>query len=318
MTSARRRTLGSVAPLAAAAIAIGFSARHASAEDPDQTARTERCAIRLSIAVTGKGPNEALLTVPNPQTKTDELLTTPEFREKFARFVNATFNRTPGMNSGEDAPYHLALRVLQTARPWRDMFVGPYAFAEDGDGNVTVKDAADGLGYFRSNKWLLRYAGNEQDGLKISTAYRMMHNTIGLKLSATTNVPNADISATGRAKQPCASCHQENWYALDKVSQVLTRRSVSDMGRDFDPPKGGPQTVLGGITVKDDKELVTALVDSDAFRFRQCRIAFNYLYGRDENRCEGPIFDKCMAAFTEKGTIQSAISAIATDPSFCQ
>ena len=71
----------------------------------------------------------------------------------------------------------------------------------------------------------------------------------------------------------------------DKLAGVLTRRNGTGDGMSFDPPEGGPQQVLGGLTVSNDKELVTALVDSEAFRFRQCRLAFNYLYGRDEKMC---------------------------------
>ena len=72
------------------------------------------------------------------------------------------------------------------------------------------------------------------------------------------------------------------------------------------------------LAVKDDKELVTALVNSDAFKFRQCRLAFNYLYGRDENLCEGPIFDTCMQAYGTKGTIESALGAVAQNKAFCE
>ncbi len=319
MTPARRRSLASALPLLAVAMGLGLSAREASAEDPDQAAHAERCATRLSIAILGESPAAALRSSPDPQSQIGSLLVAPAFREKLARFVNASFNRIPGASPGEDAPYWLTLRILEKGRPWRDLFVGPYDVVEDADGKVTVRDSADGLGYFRSGPWLRRYAGNELAGLKISTAYRMMHNTIGLKLTAVTNEPNADISATGRAKQPCASCHQENYYALDKVAKVLTRKVTSDNGDvRFDPPTGGPQSILAGATIANDKELVTALVDSDAFKFNQCRLAFTYLYGRVENQCEGPIFDKCMAAFTASGTIESAIKSLATDSSFCQ
>src|SRR6185369_6946177 len=134
---------------------------------------------------------------------------------------------------------------------------------------------------------------------------------IGLKLVAVTKDATLDTSATGRAKDPCASCHINNWYALDKLAGVLTRRNGNGDEMSFDPPQGGPQQVLGGVTVSNDKELVTALVDSDAFRFRQCRLAFNFLYGRDENLCEGPVFDVCMSNFTANGTIESALTAVA-------
>lgn len=305
-------------PLVGVAIGFGLAAHEVKADDPDQAARAERCATRLSIAITGESPNATLRSATDPQAQTGSLLSTPAFQEKLARFINATYNRDPGKTPGADAAYWMTKHILENKRPWREMFVGPYKLTEDDQGKVTIADDPDGLGYFRSDVWLRRYAGNELEGLKISTAYRIAQNTIGLKLVAVTNEPGVDISASGRQKQPCASCHQENWYALDKLAKVLTRRNGSGDEMTFDPPKDGPQEVLGGIMVSNDKELVTALVDSDAFKFRQCRLAFNYLYGRDENLCEGPVFDSCMAEFTAKGTIESAIQAVATHPSFCQ
>jgi hypothetical protein len=208
--------------------------------------------------------------------------------------------------------------VLEKRLAWRELFVGRFNIVEDDNDNVRVVDDANGLGYFRTFGWLERYAGNEKEGLKISTAYRIANNTIGLELSAVTNAPDSDISAIGRAKQPCAGCHQDGWYPLDKVATVLTRRNDTKDEVTFDPPRGGPQQVLGGKTVSNDAELVTALVDSEAFRFWQCRLAFRFLYGRNENVCEGPVFDLCIAEFTANETIESAITAIATHPSFCQ
>ncbi|MGQ0503910.1 MAG: hypothetical protein ACT4TC_01170, partial [Myxococcaceae bacterium] len=64
--------------------------------------------------------------------------------------------------------------------------------------------------------------------------------------------------------------------------------------------------------------LVEALVNSKAFEFRACRIAFEFLYGRPEYSCEGPVFDKCMTSFAQAGTSQSAIASVAKDASFCQ
>jgi hypothetical protein len=310
------RRLASI-PVLGVALGVGL-VHEANADDPDQVARAERCATRLSIAFLGDSASITLRSATDPQSQVGTLLQQPAFRERFARFVNATYNRDPGKRPAEDSAYWLSRQILEQGKPWRELFVGPYNLTEDGAGNVTVQNDPEGLGYFRSDAWLRRYAGNELEGLKISTAYRMAQNTIGLKLVAVTNEPGADVSATGRAKTPCSSCHQENWYALDKLAGVLTRRNGSGDEMSFDPPQGGPQKVLDGVTVSNDKELVTALVDSEAFRFRQCRLAFNFLYGRDENLCEGPIFDSCMTEFSSKGTIQAALAAVATHPSFCQ
>ena len=77
-------------------------------------------------------------------------------------------------------------------------------------------------------------------------------------------------------------------------------------------------TMLGGIQVSNDKEFVTALTNSESFNFRTCRMAFEFLYGRRENRCEGPVFDRCMKEFRTQGTLQSAVASVVKDNSFCQ
>lgn len=311
---------GSLAPVLAVALGVALASRGVRADDVDVAAKNETCAMRISVAITGEAPTATLLASADPQSQVPTLLKSEQFREKFARFINATYNRSPADEPGGDAPYYLTKHILERGKPWKDLFVGPYDLQQDDEGNVTVTDNPEGLGYFRSRKWLQRYAGNELEGLKISTAYHMLQNTIGLKLVAVTNEPNVDVSAKGRANQPCAGCHKDPWYALDKLATVLTRRD-DDANSDeieFKAPEGGPQTVLGGITVKDDKELVTALVNSDAFKFRQCRLAFNYLYGRDENLCEGPIFDTCMQAYGAQGTIESALGAVAQNKAFCE
>jgi hypothetical protein len=294
---------------------------------PMTAPQAERCATRLSIALVGKAAPSALLTNTNPQSQVDAMLQSADFQERFARFVNASFNDDPGAMASEDSAYWLSKYILQNNRPWEELFLGQYkvdvAAGQAATSNQVVVTAdPNGMGYFRSRPWLLRYAGNEEDGIKIATAYRMMNNAIGLRLVASTNAPGADISATGREAAGCRACHYDGWFALDKVSNVLSRKITTTQNGmqviSFGPPPATPQDVLGGIIVKDDKELMTALVKSEAFQFRACRMAFEYLYGRAEQTCEGPVFDKCMDAFKAQGTIQSALAAVAKDASFCQ
>ncbi len=79
-----------------------------------------------------------------------------------------------------------------------------------------------------AKKWLQVYAGNEAQGYKLSTAYRILNNTLGIHLTAAPNntaVP--DSSATGRAAPGCTGCHFEGPYPLDKVARVLTRPSAA-------------------------------------------------------------------------------------------
>ena len=88
-----------------------------------------------------------------------------------------------------------------------------------------------------------------------------------------------------------------------------------------DPPKFTPATAgsqqLLGKTITDDKVLVQTLVASDPWKFAQCRNVFQFLYGRSENQCESKVFDACVDALATTKTIQSAVAAVAKDPSFC-
>lgn len=163
-----------------------------------------------------------------------------------------------------------------------------------------------------------RYAGNESDGYLLSAAYRILQNTTGLELTATTNVAGVDRTAAGREGPQCRACHYENWYALDKVARVLPRRIGTGKNMTFGPPKDGAQQLLDGKTIANDAELVDALVKSPDFAVQSCRLAFSFLYGRPENTCEATVFERCLDAFAKDGTMQSAVATIAKDPSFCQ
>lgn len=310
-----------IAVLAVSLAAVTASAQTVTAE------KTERCATRLSIALLGKSPVAALMTNADPQSQIDAMLTSVDFQERFARFTNATFNDDPGATPSEDSAYFLAKHVLTNNLTWDQMFLGQFkvdiaAGANAATALPTVTADPNGMGYFRSQPWLLRYAGNEEDGIKLSTGYRIMNNTIGLKLVASTNAPGTLINAAGRSGAGCSACHFNGWFALDKVASVLSRKITTTTGNNtvvsFGPPPASPQQILGGLVINDDKELITALVKSDAFEFRACRMAFEYLYGRAEMTCEGPVFDRCMTAFKAAGTIQSALASVAKDATFCQ
>lgn len=309
-----RKGGGLIVPLAVALVAARGTGAHA--EGPDATEKKERCASRVAASLLGRGATAELLAKNDPQAEVQNIVATPEFRERFARFLNARFNPKPGDSPLEDATYYMAKHVLEKNLPYREMFVGKLTVVQPSEGEPAVQANPDGLGYFRSPAWLRRYAGNEETGLKITTAYRIMNNTVGLTLLATTNAPEADVSATGRQAAGCRGCHYEGWFALDKAAAVLTRRRPGPEIT-FDPPKGGPQTVADK-SVANDADLVRALVDSEAFEFNTCRIAFEYLYGRPESACESTVFDRCVSTFHAKKTIQSAIVAVAADPTFCQ
>ena len=312
------RRLGSaIGPVVAGAVAltVGLAKpQPAQAEGEAEAAeQRERCATRISVALLGKSATPEQMASANPQDAVDGLLADPAFVERFARFANSQFNDQPGEVVAEDASYTLAKFVLADPKlQWKEMFVGNY------DVTDTVTAKADGLGYFRSAAWMKRYAGNEEAGYRIAAAYRMMQNTTGLKLTATTNVEGVDLTADGRKASACKGCHYDGWFALDLVSKVLSKRKGPDDNITYTPPTEGPQNILGGKTIANDKQLVESLVESENFKFNACRLAFQFLYGRAESTCEGQVFDKCMDAFAAAGTIQSAISAIAKDSSFCQ
>jgi hypothetical protein len=197
-----------------------------------------------------------------------------------------------------------------------------------GGGCVFVSDDPNGVGYFRSPAWTRRYAGTEQAGIRLMAANQIMQNVIGITLVPVTNSTGAtDLSASGRMASPCNGCHYEGAYALDLVAKVLGTKvlggysSFKTYAQEFEI-NVQPQ-MLFGQNITDLKDLVTALVDSDAFRFRTCRLAFKYLYGREENACEAPLFDACMNAFPAASVnpnrkVQDALAAIVKDASFCQ
>lgn len=323
MQSVTKLLLPPVLMIGAASLALLSSTRVAGADATSTDADVApRCATRLSIAMIGEAASASLLTSTTPQSAADDLVKDSRFIERFSRFINSQFNVTPGATPAEDAPYYLAKYVLENGKPWSDMFLGGYDVApsnpQQATSEATVTQSADGLGYFRSRAWMVRYAGNEPAGMRIVAANRIMWNTIGLTLVATTNAPDADVSATGRSAAQCRGCHMDKWFALDKVSVVLGTRKGTGNTVTFDPPTAGPQTILGGATVSNDKELVQALVSNESFNVNVCRLAFKYLYGRAEYSCDGPVFDKCMTAFKADKRIQSAVTAVAKDPSFCE
>lgn len=283
------------------------------------TEARERCATRLSANILGQSPTTALLGNTNPQSTVDAMIATPMFQEKFARFINAKFNTDPGATPAEDASYYLAKYVLVNNRPWGDLFAGQYRVDSGATATADAVVVADpaGLGYFRSRAWMVRYAGNELDGYRINAAYRMMNNVLGLELVAAVNTNG--VNSTGRMQAACAGCHYNQTFGLDYVAKILSRRVGTNANTmSFTAPNEGAQPVLGGQMLSNDQQFVSTMVASADFRFNACRTAMEFLYARAEFKCEGPVFDACMTAFAANRTIQSAVSAIARDPGFCQ
>jgi hypothetical protein len=316
--SLRRTSLALLSAVVAAGALAAATSRQAVADQADMAEQNARCASRLSISLLGLPPDAGLAASQNPQAAVDGMLATATFTDHFASFVNAQFNGGPVTDPTQDPVYFLARWVVAQQKPWKDLFVGAYDLVPSVDKKtLDVVPSATGLGYFRTKPWMTRYAGNEADGIRISAAYHMIQNTTGLQVPASVAVPGEDRTATGRQAPACSGCHYDPWFALDKAAAVLSRKKVDAMGTvTFDATKVAPTQLLGK-TIANDGDLVRTLVDSDAFRFNQCRLVFQFLYGRAENQCEGPIFDRCVDALTQQGTITAAIAAVAKDPSFC-
>jgi hypothetical protein len=313
--------MGMGVPLAALASWASISDSPASAP-ADEAARV-RCATRVSLALTGRAPSEALLAEADPQSKVDELLADPGFVEQFARYVNSEMNPEPGETPAADATYFLAKHILETNKPWHELFDGKYTIepvpaAGGNPATARVVDDPAGLGYFRSRPWMVRYAGNEEQGYRLNAAFRIQQNIIGLDVGAVTSAPGTDISATGRQATQCRSCHYDSYFALDKAAKVLSRKTGTDANPTFTPPTEGPQTLLDGRTIANDADLVAALVASTDHKFRTCRLAFQFLYGRGEATCEAQLFDACIDAYTATGDVRDALRTIAKDDSYCE
>lgn len=278
----------------------------------------QRCATRLSATLLGKSPSSTLLAATDPQQSVDAMLQSADFIDRFSRYINASYNPDPGETPAEDATYFLARHILQNGRPWKEMFIGPYRVdpGSTATADAVVVNDTNGLGYFRSPTWMRRYAGNELEGYRLTAAYRMINNVLGVKLLAAQNTEGVD--AAGRQSAACAGCHYNPLFGLDLIAKILSKRGGTATNITFIAPNEGPQMLLGGKTISNDKDFITAMVDSVDFRFNACRTALQFLYARTEVQCEGPVFDKCMAAFAADGKIQSAIAAVAKDATFCQ
>jgi hypothetical protein len=307
----------------AAAVASWTAVSNPANGTPTDDAARVRCATRLSLSLTGRPPSATLLASADPQAEIDTLLADDAFIDQFSRFVNSAMNTEPGMTPAADATYFLAQYVLRNNRPWHELFDGQYRVepvpaTATSPATAQVVADANGLGYFRSRPWMVRYAGNEEDGYRLTAAYRIQQNVIGLDVGAVTNAPGVDISSTGRMATGCRSCHYDQYFALDKVAKVLSRKTGPDDNIVFVAPTEGPQSVLDGKTIGNDAELVAALVESTDHKFRTCRLAFQFLYGRPEASCEAELFDKCIDAYTTTGDMRAVLRTIATDPGYCE
>jgi hypothetical protein len=320
MRSVANQALILVTALSAAAAALSLTPgkkAHAEAGD-DLDART-RCASRLAITLLGENAPAALLSDPAPQNAVPAMVKSPQFADRFASFINAEFNVAPSDSPLQDTVYFLSKYLIENDKPWKDLFIGKYdMFLTDDKKGLRIVDDPNGLGYFHTLSWMQRYAGNEPQGIRIVAAYRMIQNTTNTDILPSVGAPEDDRTANGRKGGSCKGCHYDAWYALDKAAAVLSKKVVATNGDiSFAANTAGPQTMLGK-TIKNDRELVEGLVESDAWRFGQCRFIFKFLFGRPENTCEAQTFDQCVDVLAGGGTLRNAVTVVAKAPEFCQ
>jgi hypothetical protein len=293
----------------------------AEADEPSDDLANLRCNVRLHSAFRGVAPTDEERNNKTPKASVPALLASKEFADRFATFLNIEFNGELGATPAEDAAYFLGKHVIESGLPYKDLFVGKFDVIDraDRDKKVTtsVEVNPNGLGYFRSRAWQVRYAGNEGQGLKLVSAYRILQNVTGVRMVATTNAEGADISATGRATGSCKGCHFDRWSGLDRIASVLTIRKGIGDAMTFEP-KLAKEIEVDGVKVSDDATLVARLVDSENFAFNACRLSFKFLLGREEDTCDSGMFDACIKEFKRSGKIQDGLAAIANDRGFCQ
>lgn len=281
----------------------------------DATARcTRRMSHLLGMSVRS---NTAALAGATPQQKAREWLGTPLAIRSFARFVNARFNPEPAANTSEDGVYAAVRFVLTNQKPWRELFTGRYVINHTNN-LITEDAAAPALGYFGSLGWQKRYLGNAPDGLMLRAAYRVMHDTVGLKLVPSAVNFEGDATAVGRERAECRGCHFDSPYALDKVAGLLPRKQGTGGAAKAVVVPVTPAVILGRLSVDDFEDLVATLTAGDPFAFHSCRLAFEFVYGRPESGCEADAFDRCVDAFTRTGSMTDALASYLEDPRYCE
>lgn len=275
------------------------------------------CNQKLFHTLFSRAPSAAELVAPDPLSRVDQHLTHDEFRETFARFVNARFNWGPKERRDENPVYNMVREyILGRDRPWRDLFTAQVDVV-----GQNVNSDARAVGYFEGRYWKARYAGNEEDGYKLRTAYLIMNNIIGLNLEAITVTANGGSSRNDREDPDsvCYTCHVAADFALDKVARILDRvdRSASDAQNTIFTDAEGPAQVIYGETIQDLRGLAEMLVERDDFDNNACRLAFAFVFGREEEGTEPATFAGCLEAFRATGDIRDAVRHYLESDLFC-
>ena len=295
---------------------LNLLATAALAQTPDEAA--QRCTRRISQTL-GIGYRASLTSLAGatPQARVRTWLESRDAITTFAGFINSRFNSQPGANLAEEGVPAAVRFILTNKKPWKELFVGRYTINHTN--NIIMENATvPALGYFGSLGWQKRYLGNAPDGLMLSAGYRTMQNVVGFKLIPSPQNGEGDATATGRERAECRGCHFDSPYGLDLVARLLPRKIGMGGGARAEKVPVTPQTLFNGIQVRDHEHLLEVLTASDAFLFRTCRLAFEFVYGRPESACEAPMFDRCVDAFARTGMMQDALASYLEDPQYCE
>ena len=289
---------------------------------------TEQCNQKLSNTLLDRAATTTELANPDPMGRVDGLLNNSDFKEYFARFVNAHMNWGPKDNADENPVYMSLINyVFKNDLQWKELLVHDREIVGQ-NANPSTKD----VGYFNHRNWRQRYEGNEEDGFKLRTAYMIMNNMIGLNLEAVT------VSATGASdrdarKTPgtvCYHCHYRFDFALDRVADILPRVNRENMDvqnrQDLNPL--GSMAEVFGTTITTQgasdpkvaglRNFVEMLAERDEFYSNACNIAFEFTFGREADGSDPDVFDGCVAEFRKTGKILDAVRHFIESPIFCQ
>lgn len=293
-----------------------------------------QCSQKLHSTLYGRSATATELQMSNPLANVDAMILEEEFQENFAEFVNAHMNWLPAEGRNNNPVYMGVTRYLFTPRqnsghateyPWKNLFTEGYRPYDGGFNPQDMEEGAGGQrasGYFSDKGWKKTYKGNEEEGIKLRTAYLILNNQIGLNLEALT-VSNSGGSGKSDRTDPnavCYGCHVASDYGLDNIASILPRvnRETSDAQNFNEKPAESNSQVVYGQTVTDLKSLTAVLAERPEFFTNACAIAFEFSFGRERRGPDREVFDGCVEAFTESGYITTAVKYFVESDYFCK
>ena len=290
----------------------------ARAEDSADPLAQARCRNMTATALTSRAPLPSELEL-SDEEYLNALMSSDEFRDHFSSFLMRKLNNTPADERDQDALYTMSVDMLKKGRPLSDLFKGKLTVKRSpATGADYVADDPNGLGYFHATGWMVRYAGNEPSGIRLTTAYRVLHNLTGLKLTAINNDDVEDTSKKGREAAACRGCHYDSWAPLDPIASLFGRKRGVGASMEFLPPEAGVSATIAGHVVHSDVELVELLVASNDYSVRMCKLMFEFAYGREETECEAAAFDRCMATLKATDSAPATLRTIVGEGGFCR